>query len=759
MRGRGKAAISTAAPGRGRPGPRGVAIIVLLLATSVGIGAPASASAGNGAVSPAALPAGAASHRALSAAIEPPEPANPLAGNWYTGSGGLDAWSFIADNSGVVTATAILPVFYSQLCTLPVGSHTYQYLTPQPNGEYQGYVLGHNPLTCAEGYPLIGGVAMREFSNGRGDAMLEIVEPMPGAPVGQPTINADGSVVSTAPSFCLALGRTPAGPSFLPGDFCNRLDREWPSDGLGYSFVNRGMADYTDSAGLRPASVLRPSSLSLTFQDWNYMPLVTGALGGVAQEEVEVLTGAGVLGHFWEQMRLGTCYGLALSGGRFAAGAEALYAPASGRSDASWNVGSGQSASVKLPAPEGSSSASYIEQFLQLDTNDFLTQNAAEVQSSLEAQEKAFAVAPKGFARLREQVETILGYGVGLYGNLSGPTGYALILLKTRAGPGYAHALMAYGVEGLAGEVLKIDVWDNSYPGVPSYLLVNPDGTWSYSRAPFPNGTAFSFQGGAGGATGGLFALPLYRPVGLHLYPAPRAAIVNVAPDATATNPLAGDGSTPSSQLTVSSSTGYNGESLSYASDDGSLDLSGDDPGIEVRGANVYMSLDAAGPVHVEEDTGAGSVSGTGAPVSLTVARGDVLISSSGASSLAVDQAGAARATADASGTTQVVLKFNDHGSLGSRTLFSGATGPGQVLTFSRQEILRAELGEPGAAPAARKNVRRTRPPRPRHKARKLRCKKGFVKKRKHGKVRCVKRKHRAHRHHHGPPAAGQHSK
>ncbi len=539
----------------------------------------------------------------------------------------------------------------------------------------------------------------------------------------------------------------------------NRFSRPWPAQGYGYSFQNRGMGEYASGAGLHPSDILLPSRLATTFSDWSYHRILSGFLPGTLQEEIEAAIGIGPLGVLWRSMLGGTCYGLALSGGRFADGSEALFSPSQSRGDATWNVGSGPSASTLLPEPHTGESSNYNKQFLQLDAADFVTQFAREAQSSFAAQAHAFANASTGVKALRQQLESVMGDGDDLYGSLSGPadTNFAMISLLARDSRSYGHEVLAYSFETIAGGGLKIDVWDNNFPGEPHYITVNSNGTWNYLEAPYPTnngyryfGSTYSLGGASGYSLGNIEVLPLYTPSGLHLYPGQGRSIVDVGPETVASSAIDENGDEPIGQLTASGSLEYAGESLLYDTEGGSLEIAGAHPGLDVRGAETYMALEASGPVQVADDAEQGSIGATGAPADLLVGRSDLKVESTGASSLALSRQGAVSAVANGAGNAEVTLSFEDGGSLDTATLFSGPTTPGENLNFSAAEVAAAQGNgsppTPGAVPVSSPQGPTTTSPTaqpPRHK-----CRRGRRTGRTPGKPRCGKpKKHHKHKH------------
>jgi hypothetical protein len=473
----------------------------------------------------------------------------------------------------------------------------------------------------------------------------------------------------------------------------------WPPGGLGYSFPNRSMQDYVAGAGMRPYQVLRPGDLEQTFSDWSYHPLVGGSLGTAVQEEAEILFGIGPLSALWRAMEGGVCYGLALDGGRFDGGQDALYSPPEGRSDATWNVSGGPpSATTKLPEPSNGVSAAYDEQFLRLTSDDFLTQFSTQALASRHAQEAVFS-GTGGAGKLRAQLESIMDHGVDLYdhsGRLSAPaSGLALLELQAYdPTESYGHAVVAYRLRVSPSGTFQIGVWDNNFPLAPQEVLVRPDGTWEY-HAPYRSlfGYVYSFNG-ASGHTGRLEAKALYAPKGLNYYPSSkRSSIVDVGPGGRASTAIDEEGNEAFSQLTASDTLGYAGESLEFETAGGELELEGTAPTLNVRGADASLSLAATGNVRVAENPDQSSIAVGGAAAKLGVARGGLFVESEGASGLHLDESGGVAATAGSSGHLLLTAKYESGGALDTVILFSAAAAEGAQITLTAAQVAEAELG------------------------------------------------------------------
>jgi hypothetical protein len=266
---------------------------------------------------------------------------------------------------------------------------------------------------------------------------------------------------------------------------------------------------------------------------------------------------------------------------------------------------------------------------------------------------------------------------------------------------------LAYSAETTADGGLEIDVWDNNIPGHPESIFVEPNGTWTYDAPAadnlFPGD--YSMSGASGYTSGKLAVLPLYDPTGLTFYPAfagdnsggvgtgslvdvgagvTISGITDAGNDPVDVEPVPADGSTPD-----------NGEILDFPSDGGQVMLSGTDPSLDVRGANTFMTADAAGDtagLMVSEDDQAGSITGSGAPVALSVGRSNQVAQSTGVGGLTYGSDGTITTTDDSSNAT-VDVEFESNGTLATATLSSGPTTPGGSMTFTPSEISAAETG------------------------------------------------------------------
>jgi hypothetical protein len=482
----------------------------------------------------------------------------------------------------------------------------------------------------------------------------------------------------------------------------------WPEGGLGYSFPNRPMYEYASAAGLSVNDILRPDQLSRTFADWHSNSVLAGDLPGAAPHQT-------LLQYLWQSMYNGTCYGLALSGGRFDDGAEVLSAPTEGRSDSTWNVGSsGPSATELLPEPGYGAPLEYNREFLRLDADDFLTQLSTEVLGSERAQRRRYAKAG-GVAALRAQLESVMQDGTDLYdgsGRLStsGGNGFALLTLNVFDPPIggqeeiYGHAVLVYNVEVLGDGTLKLFIWDNNFPRHPYFVLVHPSGVWEYRDAPYAVDNVghrdfdeeYSLAGAAGETPGYLAVLPLYSPRGLHLFPAAGtgSSIVGVGSDTAVLGATAGNGSEPMTEATMAGAPAYSGQTVVFESSEGEIELGGEDPEGNVRGDGVFMSIGANGPTTMSENTMTATISGTGATTQeLEVARNDTVTSTFGAKSLGVGGDGSVHSTVAPLGWMKLIVEGEAGGAAVSATLFEGNATPGSQESFAASQVEAALAG------------------------------------------------------------------
>jgi hypothetical protein len=487
------------------------------------------------------------------------------------------------------------------------------------------------------------------------------------------------------------------------GHGSGELSRPWPALGYGYSFANRGVSGYLHPSQLALGDVVTPQGLDSVFSDWSRN---AAASGGAAQSIAR-------LGRF---MNGGLCFGLALSGGRFDAGLESLVDPGAGRTDQVWaGAGVGPSATMKLPAPGAKgSTTTWDKQFLTLVSNDFLSQLSTQVNQTWQRQHYAFADPTSGVARLRAQLETVMEEGRSLYdysGLLTGPahTGFAsiTIMLPASFGRGYfGHEVLAFSAESPADGDLDIDVWDNNFPGTYHTIVVHPNGAWTYD-APYPDGTfntEFSLSGAPGRRLGELAVLPLFKPAGLTYFPngvggLGSGTLIDIGPEVELVGTEDSKGEHVDIEPISADAEGGNGAVIDLPSDAGKVILEGEEPSLDVRGEQSFMSgtaSNSASPVTFSTDEGQGEIGGDESNLELTVARGRRAIRSIGAGGLRFD-GGSVTAT-NASGHLEMILEYVKGGSVVTTTMFDQATVPGSTVQFTSAQLAAAEA-EPTVPP------------------------------------------------------------
>jgi hypothetical protein len=488
------------------------------------------------------------------------------------------------------------------------------------------------------------------------------------------------------------------------------LSRPWPDEGYGYSFANEGLSEFLTTAGLSVNDVLTPSSLNNVFSDWSK------ALGSSSAQSraIDALS---------RDSNGGVCFGLALSGGRFDSGLDQLANPSQGRSDPEWGAaGTGPSATEYLSAPGAPfTSQNYNEQFLGLIENDFVSQISTQVNTSEQRQHYAYADPTSGVTDLENQLQSVMSDGKNLYdssGKLSTSSGngFAEISLNvvqpSITGNRYiGHAVLAYSAEVENDGTLQIDVWDNNFPFTPYAIDIQPDGEWTYN-APYQNDDfdgEFSMSGAPGDNLGEIAVLPLFKPTGLQFDPSEAGtglgsgSLVDVAPGTAIANATDANGDPVDIEAIASGATVEDdGAIVDMPSDAGSLELSGPDPSVDVRGANTYMTADASNssnPVTVDENDETGSIGASDPSSELGVSRGEQEVTSTGVGELTVASDGSVSTSSD-SGDVDLEVHFDEDGTPITVTLYSGAATPGGTLTFTPAQIAAAEA----AAVAAQSN-------------------------------------------------------
>jgi hypothetical protein len=369
---------------------------------------------------------------------------------------------------------------------------------------------------------------------------------------------------------------------------------------------------------------------------------------------------------------------------------------------------------MNLPEPSFYASSTYDEQFLELVSDDWASQISTQVNTSQQLQHYAYSDPVKGVAALRAQLESVMSTGKNLYdpsGKLStsAGSGFAMIGLGSPYPTWVGHEILAYSMENLSNGGIRIDVWDNNFPGAHYAITVEPDGTWTYN-APYTNGDwqgTFSMTGAPGYKLGLLSALPLYTPTGLSFYPKEiglgvgSGSLVDVGPGGEVSEPTDSEGNEVSIEPIASDDTtvGGDGVILDYPSGAGTLTVAGSEPSVDVRGTETNMTAEPNTPgkqMTVTQDSSAGRIS-TDDPLNrLSVSRGSTLISTSGVGGLEYTPAGSVRTTGDA-GTLDVELEFVHDGETKTTTLYNGPA-TGSELTFSAAQIQEAEANPSATA-------------------------------------------------------------
>ena len=495
------------------------------------------------------------------------------------------------------------------------------------------------------------------------------------------------------------------GSGLTNGGGLNGLSRDWPS-GLGYSFPNYAISHYlSESGGLPFSAITTDAAMENTFSDW-------AQLVSTSPYRPQVIS------KLYDGEESGVCFGLALSGGRFAAGLASLYDPNAGRSDAVWQ----EPNTLGLPEPGTAGSDSlYDTQFLTRVEQDFVSQYSAEAMSSMEQQRYAYAdpTPGAGLASLEAQLASVMSSGTNLYPygsgneslNTGGGSGYALIALqalKTDGTQGYwGHAVLAYSAEiGSAGD-LQINVWDNDHPNTSYTIDVQPDGTWTYDA---PDGNLFagtlSMSGQPGYREGDIAVLPLYDPIGLHYDPSytisgsgsslGSGSYVDV-PAGVGISSATDSAEDPVAIEAISSDDGTDSPNvINFPSGAGTVTLTGPDPSLDVRTQNAYMTGSSADTSGADQQIGfntdplTDTIGAVGAAADLTVGHGGYEIDSTGVGQLTYARDGSVSTIGD-SGTVILTVLFTSNGAPYTAQLYSGAAPASGALTFSAAQVSAAE--------------------------------------------------------------------
>lgn len=431
----------------------------------------------------------------------------------------------------------------------------------------------------------------------------------------------------------------------------------------------------------------------------------------------------------------GLCYGMALSGGRFAAGFEALSSASRGRLDGAWKAaGSGSRASMNLrsPCPNGNCSdrGAYHLEMVRLLALDWASQFAREVDQSEERQTKAYADKRTGVGSLKAQLASVMKSGIDQVGgetklNVSAAPRfndgrYALLSFNNRNG---GHAVVVHSVKEVDGG-LEMRVWDNNFP-LGAYqdvtVKVTRDGsvTWGdgsgygYSddflkgemELADPNlWTNFTRWIGTNSTTKiSMSVYPLYMPRGLTLTPEEggtgvgSGSYMDLPAGAELVDAADGAGAEVGVRRIASATLGgpSGGPTIvNMPSGSGTVTISGDQSLVGVRGPTTLMTLEqpgGTGQAAVTQNAAAGTIS-TSTPTGqtkLTAARSGLQFRALGAGSLTAHPGGGA-AVSGAAGAASVQVLDQRGGSLSTVTLYQrGSAGPND-LNFSRATVARA---------------------------------------------------------------------
>jgi Ca2+-binding RTX toxin-like protein/chitodextrinase len=417
-----------------------------------------------------------------------------------------------------------------------------------------------------------------------------------------------------------------AGPDVWgPTVRCRLTNREH----LGYGFVNRGMDDYADGAGIGRDDILTDTVISTTFND------LDSDLGSVFEDAADSL---------WNVMSEGTCFGLALSGGRFDVGADDLSDASAARTAPEWKVADEN----ELVTPDrlfSQDHPTYTKELLRLLAGSYIAQFDEDFLAGQEAQRAQYAASPSAGTDLRERIKRAMAQGTDPDTRLNGPaqTGLALISFFNTADD-EGHAVLAHGLRDRPGGGFFIEVWDNNHPGENKSIEVDPDGAWSYG----PLGWSGTLHSPASRADV-VLASPLLAPRGLHYLNAvlPHASTGMTVADVDSTTRVGdaanADGSEPWVRP-IPGPTTYAGASIVFHGARGSARLEGDQPSVLVRGNGMLLRAERSGggtsDLGLSFDTQTGSISVTGGPASLTVMRNGETHQVSDASQLTVSSDG-----------------------------------------------------------------------------------------------------------------------
>jgi Nidogen-like len=493
------------------------------------------------------------------------------------------------------------------------------------------------------------------------------------------------------------------------------LDRQFPS-AFGFSFKNPHFQDTLQQTGLLQRDILNPNTLSAVFADW---PRYAYESQPLENRMASVMQG-------------GMCFGMALAGTRFDAGATAL----SSVFPSSW----GQlSAAADLPAPNLLLQPPYNQDLLTLLSENFTSQISVEVLSSEARQQDAFSDprlvggvsdqyrVTAGFLAFEEQLADVMKLGVDHYdhsGLIAGPpgTGMALIGIREGGGDGYgsiAHEIAAYSAAVESDGSIKLGVWDNEDPNHHHTIEVHPDGTWRYDAPPqiytqnYPFRSLASMESGARVPNAYLSILPLYRPTNLHFNPAPlglagaagelgSGALVDLPPGSDAH--VTDAGSYPVTEISLAAGVGTEPSSVDILPSGSGTVLLPSGGVVDIRGSDAVLAAtsDAPSGLQLAVDTSQNAISLDNGSGTLSVTTHDHAFTATGATALQVAPDGGLTIGGTADSTTSVTATGIVNGSQVTTAVFQGVLGAGATTSVSASSVnaaLRAAAPPPPPQP------------------------------------------------------------
>ncbi len=491
------------------------------------------------------------------------------------------------------------------------------------------------------------------------------------------------------------------------------LSRPYPTGGLGYSFRNEGLADFSAQTGVLTGEALSPSALGRAFTDWGRNVVAARQASSTTSDLASVAAG-------------GLCYGMALSAGRFDALVDPVASAPAGRSGAAWaRAGSGPGAASRLPVPSpplygAGADSTYNREMLSLLAVDWTTQFSREVSATLQRQHYAYSDRTAGVDSMKSQLSSVMLGGVDRYdpsGTLGGPpnSGLAVIVIQTFGAHPAGHAVLAYSAEPRSGGGLSIDVWDNNIPGEQRTFDIDRSGSWTYDGADVDRWAQgqWSMSASGGHPKGYLSVLPLYTPFDLHFFPEHVGGVgsgtyVDVPPGSTVQRAVDAAGAEADIEpVATGVADGDGGAIIDLPSDGGQVTLSGARPSLGVRGADTSMTADATGTTASQEltattDQQAGAISTTGVSATLSVARHDRVLHAQGASGLTFAPDGSVSASGLA-GRTSLTIDFDDSGTTRTATLYASEAPTSGSISFTAEQVAEAQqaTSTPPGGPSA----------------------------------------------------------